>query len=137
MTRCTEPAIGTKYKAGDTFKDRNGKVVDRLDNGSIYAVFYRNHDEDGQPVMLFGDDVQTNPHIVAIAKVPDVHQTGEWTYFETDFAYTEDIDMALLAEYGYNLTIVFSSSVDGDVFEGAIGSELYVDKVRLISTHNE
>ena len=127
-----------KYAPGPTFIDKNKKPVPgRTDCGSIYAVFYRNHDADGQPVMLFGDDVQTNPHIVAIAKVGDIHPTTEWTPFEVDFNYLAEVDETLLNEYGYNLTVVFSSSVDGDVFEGAIGSEMYVDKVRVICTHEE
>ncbi|MBR5029988.1 MAG: PCMD domain-containing protein, partial [Muribaculaceae bacterium] len=31
----------------------------------------------------------------------------------------------------YSLTIVFSSSIEGATFEGAIGSTLKVDKVQL------
>lgn len=127
-----------KYTPGATFIDKDKKpVAGRTDCGSIYAVFYRNHDAAGLPVMLFGDDVQTNPNIVAIAKVADVHPTTEWTPFEVDFNYVTGVDEALLAEYGYNLTVVFSSSADGDLFEGAIGSEMLVDKVRVICTHEE
>ena len=49
----------------------------------------------------------------------------------------QDYTIELLEEYGYNFTIVFSSSVDGDMFEGAIDSEMYVDKVRVVCTHQE
>lgn len=127
-----------KYTPGPTFIDKNKKPIPgRTDVGSIYAVFYRNHDAQGNPVMLFGDDVQTNPNIVALAKVADIHATTQWTPFEVEFNYLSDVDLQLLEDYGYNLTLVFSSSVDGDIFEGAIDSEMYVDKVRVICTHQE
>ena len=41
------------------------------------------------------------------------------------------IDATLLANQGYNLAMVFSSSKTGDKFEGAIGSTLYIDKVSI------
>lgn len=127
-----------KYTPGPTFIDKNkNPIPGRTDVGSIYAVFYRNHDASGNPVMLFGDDVQTNPNILAIAKVGNIKATTQWTPFEVDFNYTSDVDLELLAEYGYNLTVVFSSSVDGDMFEGAIDSEMYVDKVRVVCTRQE
>jgi hypothetical protein len=31
----------------------------------------------------------------------------------------------------YNVAIVFSSSIKGDLFEGAAGSTLYIDEVEL------
>ena len=129
-----------KYKAGPVFQIvQDGKIVtvDRIDEGSIYAVFYRNHDAAGNPVMLLGHDVQTNPNIVALAKVKDVKATSQWTEFEMEFNYTSDIDQQLLDNMGYSLTIVFASSVKGDQFEGAIDSELCIDKVRLICSKQE
>ena len=129
-----------KYKAGPVFQIvQDGKIVtvDRIDEGSIYAVFYRNHDAAGNPVMLLGHDVQTNPNIVALAKVKDVKATSQWTEFEMEFNYTSDIDQQLLDNMGYSLTIVFASSVKGDLFEGAIDSELCIDKVRLICSKQE
>ena len=127
-----------KYTAGDTYKDKDGNVVPgKKDIGSIYAVLYRNHDDAGNEVMLFGDDVQTNPNIVAIAKVKDLHETTEWTAFDVDFEYTKEIDEQLLENRGYSLTVVFSASVEGDLFIGAIGSTQCVDKVRVICTREE
>lgn len=131
-----------KYKRGPKFMvlGADGKFVEdptRQDDGSIYAVFYRNHDAQGNEVMLLGHDVQTNPNIVALAKMPRVDNTSQWTPFEIEFNYTEDIDTQLLENFGYNLTIVFASSVKGDLFEGAIDSELCIDKVRLICSKQE
>ena len=60
-----------------------------------------------------------------------VKPTDKWTPFSIDFKFLCDLDLDLLKQRGYSLTIVFSSSADGDQFEGAIGSTLCVDKVRL------
>lgn len=37
----------------------------------------------------------------------------------------------------YKLAIVFSSSVDGASFEGAVGSTLHIDEVKLTSTNQQ
>ena len=87
--------------------------------------------------MLYGDYVLTNENIVAIARITDMRYTDEWTYFELEYNYTEEIDYDLLENFGYNFTVVFSSSKDGATFEGAIGSTLCVDKVRVICKTRE
>ncbi len=126
-----------KYTPGEKYQDKQGKeVAGMVDNGSVYAVFYRNHDDDGNPVVLYGDDVQTNEYIVAIAKVKNLRATSEWIHWDVDFEYTQEVDEELLQNMGYSLTIVFSSSINGDVFEGAVGSELMIDQVRVVYTHN-
>ena len=120
------------YQPGATFQDPKGNAVaDRTDQAAIYAVLYRNHDDQGNAVTLYGDNVKTSPQIVAIADMGMVKPTKEWTPFSIDFKYLSDIDLDLLKQRGYSLTIVFSSSADGDQFEGAVGSTLCVDKVRL------
>ena len=127
-----------QYTPGATFIDKDKNPVEgRTDCGSAYAVLYLNHDELGNEVMLFGDDVQTNPNIVAMAKVADIHATTVWTAFEAEFVYTRELDMELLQNMGYSLMVVFSSSVDGDRFEGAIGSMMLVDKARVVCTREE
>lgn len=124
-----------KYRPGKKFQDKQGnEVVGKADSASIYAVLYDNHDAEGNPVMLHGDDVLTNCNIVAIAQVGDIKYTDEWTPFEAVFDYSKDIDLKQLENMGYNLTIVFSSSKEGDLFQGAIGSQLCVDQVKLICT---
>lgn len=121
-----------KYAPGDTYKDKDGNVVeDRRDSAAIYSVLYRNHDDEGNEVMLFGDDVMTNPNIVAIARLWNVEYTDQWTAFEIPYSYFKPIDYSLLEEYGYNIAIVFSSSKEGNDFEGAVGSTLCIDKVSI------
>lgn len=127
-----------RYKSGDKYQDKNGnEIPGKKDQGSIYSVMYRNHDNAGNEVMLHGDDVLTNPHIVAVARMVDVTGTEDWTKFELDFKYFDNIDETLLNNYGYNIAIVFSSSYEGDHFEGAVGSTLLIDKVRLICKKTE
>jgi len=121
-----------KYRPGEKFQDKDGKIIEgRTDRAAVYAVLYRNHDAAGNKVLLCGEDVTTNENIVAVARVRDVKATDEWTAFEADFDYTGEIDEALINDLGYNLAVVFSSSEDGDMFCGAIGSTLFVDKVRI------
>ncbi|ERT60083.1 putative glycoside hydrolase xylanase [Prevotella sp. BV3P1] len=127
-----------RYKPGIKYQDKKRKIVpNRTDSAAIYAVFYRNVDEQDNPVTLYGDDVLTNKHILAIAKVAEVKTTDQWTPFEVVFDYTQQPDERILANRGYNLTIVFSSSERGAQFEGAIGSELSIDEVRIICTKEE
>ena len=123
-----------KYRPGDAFQDRYGTVMkDSIDQGAIYAIFFKNHDADGNVVILDGENVQTSEYIVAKAIMPEVTPTEEWTAFEIDFAYEgQEFDQETLDAFGYSLTVVFSSSKGGATFRGAIGSTLYIDKVRVI-----
>lgn len=121
------------YKPGEKFQERSGKIVEgRVDKGSIYAVLYKNHDADGNPIVLNGNDVKTNQNIVALADYGDITETDGWRHFDINFAYSADIDNTLLENNGYSIAIVFSSSNEGDKFEGAVGSTLCVDEVELI-----
>ncbi|MDY4038989.1 MAG: PCMD domain-containing protein, partial [Prevotella sp.] len=127
-----------KYSPGPKYQDQNGNIIaGRTDSAAIYAVFYRNHDDAGNPVVLYGDNVKTSPQIIAIADLTPVKEAKEWTEFDISFVYMGDIDTTLLENRGYNLTIVCSSSYEGDKFEGAIGSQLLVDKISVICEKEE
>ena len=127
-----------RYQPGQEYKNKTQEVLEnRTDSADVYAVLYRNHDETGRPVVLYGDNVLTSPLIVSKARVGNLKQTSEWTFFEKVFEQTGEVDEDLLGNRGYNLALVFSSSINGASFEGAIGSTLYIDKVRVICTHNE
>ena len=120
-----------KYRPGDVFTDKDMKEFpDRTDEASIYAVFYRNKDSEGNDVYLYGDNVLTSEYIVKKAQVESLPPTEEWTRFEMFFE-GENADDEILAAQGYNMTLVFSSSKEGASFEGAIGSVLYVDEVEV------
>ena len=126
------------YEPGETTQDFYGNpIAGRVDSADVYAVFYRNHDAAGNEVTLYGDDVLSSSQIVAVADLGYVKPTTTWTAWDVKFVYREPIDEQLLANRGYSLAIVFSSSAAGGDFIGAIGSRLCVDKVRLICTHEE
>lgn len=126
------------FEPGDFVQDFYGNPIpNRTDSADIYAVFYRNHDAAGNEVVLYGDNVLTSEQIVAIAELDYVEPTTQWKAWNVKFEYLEDVDEELLANRGYSLAIVFSSSSAGGSFTGAIGSRLCVDKVRLICTTQE
>lgn len=127
-----------KYKPGEVYTNKLSQTVPELrDSADIYSVLYRNHDADGNAVVLYGDNVLTSDLIVRKARIEEVKVTDEWTYFEIDYEQLGEVDKTLLAERGYNLALVFSSSIHGDLFEGAVGSTLLIDKIRIICTHDE
>lgn len=126
-----------KYQAGDVFTDKDGNTVaGRVDVPNIYAVFYRNQNAAGESVVLHGDDVMTNEHIVSIAQVEALPETTTWKPFDMQFVSKAPIDAADLARRGYSLALVFSSSKTGDTFEGAVGSTLCVDQVEITFKKN-
>lgn len=130
-----EPLMVTgyyKYKRGADFTGADSKVIPgRQDEADIYAVLYRNKDDNGNAVMLNGGDVLTSPYIVRKARVASLPETDEWTPFDMFFEGDTPIDKVLLENLGYNLALVFSSSKSGATFEGAVGSTLYIDDVVL------
>ncbi|MBR5170748.1 MAG: PCMD domain-containing protein [Muribaculaceae bacterium] len=126
------------YQPGETVQDFNGNpIAGRIDTADVYAVFYRNHDAAGNELVLYGDNILSSEQIVAVAKLGYVAPTSQWTPWDVKFEYREEIDEELLANRGYSLAIVFSSSSAGGDFIGAIGSRLCIDKVRLICSHEE
>lgn len=127
-----------KYQPGPQFKNKQQKILENVtDSADIYSVLYRNHDDEGNAVVLYGDNVLTSPLIVRKARIEKVETSSDWVYFEIEYETLGDIDEQLLAERGYNLALVFSSSIHGDQFEGAVGSTLYIDKVRIVCEHEE
>lgn len=126
-----------QFTPGPVFQDRAGlPVPGRVDAPDLYAVFYRNVDAAGQPFVLHGDDVLTSENIVALARVEDPQATTGWTAFDLPFEYRKDVDPALLLNAGYNLAVVFTSSVEGASFCGAVGSTLLVDEVKVETESN-
>lgn len=122
-----------QYTPGEVFTDKAGKeVAGRTDQGDIYAVVFRNVDSEGKSFYLTGDNVLTSPQIVALARVPNVVKTeGGWQNFSVDFNYSSELDPTILANYGYSMAVVFTSSIEGAAFQGAVGSTLLIDKVSI------
>lgn len=121
-----------KYARGEEYTDVSGNIVSGVeDSGNIYALIYKNTDAEGNAFQLYGDSVKTSSQIIALANLDITQETDEWTFFELDFNYTDDLDADLLETYGYSLTIVCTSSNKGASFMGAIGSTLCVDELKI------
>lgn len=130
-----------KYKAGERFYE-NGGYTDRQDILNIYAIFYEGKTSAGNgnsiEITMDGNLANRNyedPHMVAIALISNPHETDSWEFFDIPFDYQrygKEIDKAKLATGDYKVSIIFSSSKDGAIFEGAPGSTLLVDEVELI-----
>lgn len=128
-----------KYKRGEVVTDKLLKPqTDKKDYGAIYAVLYRNHDDKGNAFVLNGSDVKTNKYVVAIADLGEIDDTPNWTQFSIPFKFANGFDLRnpeflkQLKNYnGYSITVVASSSKDGDLFVGAVGSTLCIDEFEL------
>lgn len=125
-----------QFMPGAVFQNKSGQPVPgRVDAPDLYAVFYRNVDAEGNPFVLHGDDVLTSDNIIALARVENPQAGTEWIRFDLPFEYREgkNVDPVLLNNAGYNLAVVFTSSIEGATFCGAIGSTLLVDEVKVES----
>ena len=76
------------------------------------------------------DKMLDNPQIYKVARVPSLPPTDTWTFFEMFFD-GKDAPDDLVATNGFNLALVFSSSINGAQFEGAVGSTLCIDEVEV------
>lgn len=124
-----------KYKAGEKFIELDGNYnvveVDRKDEPDLYAVFYEAVDGktlDGNNIL--SDDA----NIISRARLKGLPETDTWERIAVSFETVNDIDIdpVKLKEGRYYLAVVFSSSIDGAYFKGAIGSTLYVDEVEVV-----
>lgn len=125
-----------KYKAGPTFSSKGKPVEGRKDECDIYGVLY---ETDDNVQFLDGSTSLYSPNIVALARnIKELPETDIWKQFNFKFEPQngKSIDPDKLGKGIYKLAIVFSSSVDGAKFEGAVGSTLYIDKVTIAHTSN-
>lgn len=129
-----------RYKRGDVFTDKYGKVVEgRLDMFSIYAIFYlADTGNEATRIDFIDGEIHINnfqhPNLVSVAMVKDAHVSNDWVTFDVPFevaANAPELDPSGLAMGKYKIGIVISSSVDGDQFEGAVGSILDVKDLKV------
>lgn len=128
-----------KYTAGPAYTDRKLQVHPELhDTADIYAVVYEAFvtDKKGNStfVPLNGDDVLSSSRIVMMARIADPGEPQEWKHFAEPFRLMpgKEFDEELLRKDGYAIAVVATSSRQGAYFEGAIGSTLYVDELRVV-----
>lgn len=122
-----------KYKAGDVYTQKGVNVTGIRDKFDIYAMLYR---ADNNADMLDGTNATTSSKIVLLARInkDNIVESDNWTAFDLPFENMNgtDINPTDLAAGKYKLAIVFSSSIDGGNFNGAVGSTLYIDEVKLV-----
>lgn len=125
-----------KYKAGDIFTVKGEPDTSRRDICDIYAVFYETDDNVNS---LDGTNVFDSPNLISVARINNAKETDQWTEFSIPFETRpgKSIDPQKLEDGVYNVAIVFASSIKGDLFEGAVGSTLYIDEVELNYTDPE
>lgn len=120
-----------KYKAGENFKVNTKPSQLTKDTWDGYAILFekmlglKNN-------FLTGDHGFKDARIVSVARIGANQQieTNEWTAFEVPFSFVNGKSFDPNKEYMY--TIVFSSSKEGDLYNGAVGSVLYIDEVELV-----
>ena len=132
--QCHEPTYLAgyyKYKAGDQFTEGGKPVEGKRDICDIYAIMY---ETSVSVPTLDGTNAFTSPNLVSMARIKDAKETDEWTYFKLPFTTLPGkfIDKEKLTMGKYNISIVFTSSLEGDHFNGAIGSTLLIDEAELI-----
>ena len=120
-----------KYKAGDQFTEGGKPVNGKRDICDIYAIMYET--SESVPT-LDGTNAFTSPNLISTARINNAKETNEWTYFKLPFTTLPGkfIDKEKLMDGKYNIAIVFTSSLEGDHFNGAIGSTLLIDEAELI-----
>ena len=122
-----------KYKAGEVFTDKDKKVrPERRDTADIYAVVYEVDPNNFEA--LNGDDVLTSDRIVLMARIDNPGEPSEWTSFSEPFKPMngKTFDPERMARYGYAIAVVATSSRQGAYFEGAIGSTLCINQMRVV-----
>ncbi|MDR1504845.1 MAG: PCMD domain-containing protein [Prevotella sp.] len=131
-----------KYLPGTDFyrsteKSRNKVTLEEntTDKCAINAILYEIDDENSP--YITGVDTykfEKNEKLVAVAKLADGTAKAEYTAFQIDF---KDKDGNTAYAYDptkkYRMSIICSSSAEGDTFSGAPGSVLFVDDIEVIS----
>ncbi len=112
------------YKAGEQLqKVENGNFVNLSgkDRGQAWVqlLYYS-----GEGEMEYHKDPAANIQVVGSGELV-INDTNGWVEATIDIAYT---DQTTMPNY---IAIVFTSSIRGDYFEGAPGSVLMIDDVRL------
>ena len=122
-----------KYTRGEVFTEDGVAVEGKQDSFDIYAMLY---EADDNAFMLDGANGKTDRSIVLLASIDqaDAVEADQWTEFEIPFVAMngKTVDEQKLKEGKYKLGIVFSSSIEGNYFRGAVGSTLWIDEVELV-----
>ncbi|MBS0029666.1 PCMD domain-containing protein [Chitinophaga sp. 22321] len=112
-----------KYKPGDKYQDRAGNIIANMkDSCSLYAVLYKG------TTRLDATNIHTSDRILATAAIPNGGPKEQWTKFDVPFVDRQSYS----GNEKMMMTIVASSSKDGDTYRGAIGSRLVLDSIQIV-----
>ena len=121
-----------KYTPGEVFKDKGLNIIeDKRDVCDIYAVLFEVDANNFKP--LDGSNIKTSDRIVLLADMQNPEEPTEWTKFEIPFEEKNGkvFDYEKLENNEYAITVVASSSRGGAKFEGAVGSTLFIDEIKI------
>ena len=121
-----------KYTPGEVFTNKAMEEIPGcIDTCAIYSVLYEI--DPGNFESLDGSNVLSSDRIVLVAQLENPGAVSEWTGFEIPYQeFGENIfDRKKLENGEYAITIVASSSKGGEVFEGAVGSTLHIDELKI------
>lgn len=125
-----------KYTPGKQMTNADNKPIEGEDEGDIYAVLFNKAEvtaNNPKVSWLDGRNVFTDPSIVAIARIASAKKTEGTTFvrFEAPFTYKKPLTKTDIDANVYSLVIVASSSKEGDLFKGAVGSRMIVDNLKI------
>ena len=118
-----------KYTPGEVFRnEQKEEIPGKEDIFDMYSILYE--PTDGK--ILDGSIQFDDPCIIAIARrIEDAKPASEYTYRSIPFVYRKEPDPSKLETGKYYTAIVFSSSLEGAFFRGAIGSTLIIDEATI------
>lgn len=118
------------YKAGAEVRDKDFNVVPGdVDSFDMYAIIFETQATNN---FMYGDHNFQDARNIAVARVPASKRLESATWKELEF----DFELLPGKTYDptkeYMITIVMSSSIEGALFKGAIGSTLIVDEIEIL-----
>lgn len=119
-----------KYNAGEDFTVNTSPSELTKDTWDAYAILFEKRETDNY---LLGDHNFDDPRIVSVARLDAAQaiESDQWRPFEIPFHVVDG--KTFDPNKSYMITIVFSSSKEGAIYNGAIGSTLSIDEVQLIT----
>ncbi|MTG96614.1 MULTISPECIES: PCMD domain-containing protein [Myroides] len=124
-----------KYKAGDFYGAKNEFALKDLDRDTwdAYAILFEKTTDKNY---LDGVHNFESEKMVMVARIEEgsYPETEQWTPFEANFKNVNDKTFDPSKEY--MIALVFTSSIQGADFRGAIGSTLWIDEIELVLEDN-
>lgn len=120
-----------KYKKGDEFVVNTEPSNLTEDTWNATAILFEK--VSGDQNYLNGDYTLNDSRIVSYAEIDDTQriETDTWTEFSVPFQTVPGKNFDPNKEYMY--TIILSSSKEGALYNGAVGSKLQIDEIRWIT----